>query len=119
MARLPRCGWITACRLDSTVVGVLLPGLVSQCARSRFGVASVGFASRHPLACVPRMCADASTLSIPADTDLKPGDGFRDCPDCPLMAVVPSGVFDMGAERTSLMRDGSRRPRLAQCVASV
>ena len=58
------------------------------------------------LACVLTPVLSAS----PADKDLKPGDSFRDCPDCPLMVVVPSGAFDMGAERTSLMRDGSLRP---------
>lgn len=46
----------------------------------------------------------------PADPAMTPGDSFRDCLDCPLMVVVPSGAFDMGEERTSLMRDGSLRP---------
>ena len=58
------------------------------------------------LACVLTPALSAS----PADTGLKPGDSFRDCPDCPLMVVVPSGAFDMGAEQTTLMRDGSLRP---------
>ena len=34
---------------------------------------------------------------------VKPGDEFRDCEDCPLMVVVPAGSFTMGsteAERT-------------------
>jgi len=26
----------------------------------------------------------------------KPGDTFKDCPDCPEMVVVPAGAFDMG-----------------------
>ena len=63
------------------------------------------------LASLSLVCLLAQPLSAsPADTVLKPGDSFRDCPDCPLMVVVPSGAFDMGAERTSLMRDGSLRP---------
>ena len=52
----------------------------------------------------------ATPSASPADRDLKPGDSFRDCPDCPLMVVVPSGAFHMGAEQTTLMRDGSLRP---------
>ena len=68
--------------------------------------------------CLPAQLALLSLAGVltpalsasPADTGLKPGDSFRDCPDCPLMVVVPSGAFDMGAERTSLMRDGSLRP---------
>jgi formylglycine-generating enzyme required for sulfatase activity len=56
-------------------------------------------------------CVLTPTLAAsPADSGLKPGDSFRDCPDCPLLVVVPSGEFDMGAEQTSLMRDGSLRP---------
>jgi formylglycine-generating enzyme required for sulfatase activity len=30
-------------------------------------------------------------------TGTKPGDIFRDCPDCPEMVVVPAGSFDMGS----------------------
>ena len=63
------------------------------------------------LALLSLACVLTPTLAAsPVDTDLKPGDSFRDCPDCPLMLVVPSGAFDMGVERTSLMRDGSLRP---------
>jgi len=40
--------------------------------------------------------------AIPPRTDAgptaaKPGDVFRDCPDCPEMVVVPAGDFDMGS----------------------
>ena len=63
------------------------------------------------LALLSFACLLTTTLSAsPTDTALKPGDSFRDCPDCPLMVVVPPGEFDMGEERTSLMRDGSLRP---------
>ena len=63
------------------------------------------------LALLSLACVLTPTLSAsPVDTDLKPGESFRDCPDCPLMVVVPSGIFDMGAEQTTLMRDGRLRP---------
>jgi hypothetical protein len=32
---------------------------------------------------------------------LKPGDSFRDCPDCPEMVVVPAGEFTMGSEQSN------------------
>ncbi|HZE82760.1 MAG TPA: formylglycine-generating enzyme family protein [Puia sp.] len=32
-----------------------------------------------------------------AQTNLKPGQTFKDCPDCPEMVVIPSGSFMMGA----------------------
>lgn len=33
----------------------------------------------------------------PAPQTLKPGDTFRDCPDCGELVVVPPGSFDMGS----------------------
>ena len=33
------------------------------------------------------------------------GRTFRDCPECPLMAVVPSGSFTMGSPREETGRD--------------
>ena len=37
----------------------------------------------------------------------KPGDTFKDCPDCPQMVVVPAGSFDMG----DLSGDGQKNQR--------
>ena len=34
---------------------------------------------------------------IQADNKTKPGNEFRDCPDCPVMIVVPAGEFNMGS----------------------
>lgn len=31
-----------------------------------------------------------------AESIMKPGKVFRDCPDCPEMVMIPSGSFDMG-----------------------
>jgi formylglycine-generating enzyme required for sulfatase activity len=42
----------------------------------------------------------------------QPGDEFRDCPDCPLMVVVPAGDFTMGssdAERTWAIEQGASK----------
>jgi formylglycine-generating enzyme required for sulfatase activity len=37
------------------------------------------------------------TISSVAQTSLKPGLTFRDCPDCPEMVVIPSGKFTIGS----------------------
>ena len=83
---------------------------MSVCARSFWGginwVCFTAQLTSLSLACLLTATPSAS----PADTGLNPGDSFRDCPDCPLMVVVPSGAFDMGAEQATLMRDGSLRP---------
>ena len=36
----------------------------------------------------------------------KPGDTFRDCPECPEMVVVPAGEFRNGVAR---QREGTER----------
>lgn len=38
---------------------------------------------------------DTSTITGSSSTE----DTFRDCPECPLMAVIPAGSFDMGSDR--------------------
>lgn len=38
----------------------------------------------------------AQTGSVPG----APGEGFRDCTDCPEMVVIPPGSFMMGSEVT-------------------
>lgn len=37
----------------------------------------------------------------PADSVRADGDTLRDCPECPLMAVIPAGSFTMGSEHRS------------------
>jgi formylglycine-generating enzyme required for sulfatase activity len=46
---------------------------------------------------------------------LKPGDAFRDCPDCGELVVVPAGSFDMGS--TSEFEDPVHRVTIAKPFA--
>ncbi len=53
------------------------------------------------------------TMPVPQDNPAvevspmapKPGDTFRDCPDCPEMVVIPNGSFTMGSPKTEQGRD--------------
>jgi formylglycine-generating enzyme required for sulfatase activity len=42
---------------------------------------------------------------------LKPGDSFKDCPDCPEMVVVPAGKFRMGSPPDEEGRDENEGPQ--------
>ena len=42
---------------------------------------------------------------------LKPGDSFKDCPDCPEMVVVPAGSFLMGSPPDEAGRNGNEGPQ--------
>jgi len=33
-----------------------------------------------------------------AEDEMKPGREFRDCPECPLMVILPAGAFNMGSD---------------------
>ena len=44
-----------------------------------------------------QIAALALLLGAVAGDQLKPGDTFRDCEDCPVMVVVPAGSFMMGS----------------------
>jgi formylglycine-generating enzyme required for sulfatase activity len=41
----------------------------------------------------------------------KPGERFRDCPQCPEMVVIPNGTFRMGSDQLDAMRGGEMRSR--------
>jgi formylglycine-generating enzyme required for sulfatase activity len=44
----------------------------------------------------------AKALSEPEECGLKPKDTFKECENCPEMAVVPAGEFMMGSSRTDI-----------------
>ncbi len=48
---------------------------------------------------------------------LKPGTVFRDCPECPELVVVPSGLFIMGSNGTRKTEKPARRVNIAKPFA--
>jgi len=42
---------------------------------------------------------------------LEPGDEFSDCPDCPVMVVVPAGMFTMGSPTSENLRADDEGPQ--------
>ena len=46
---------------------------------------------------LPAVMLGLLTASAPAQDQLKPGEYFRDCDNCPWMVVVPAGSFRMGS----------------------
>ena len=42
---------------------------------------------------------------------MNPGEEFRDCPDCPLMVVVPGGTFTMGSPDSEEGRHSNEGPQ--------
>ena len=63
------------------------------------------------LACFSHIVA-LITISSIAQTSLKPGMTFRDCPDCPEMVVIPAGSFTMGSPKSEVEHDASSEIRL-------
>lgn len=47
----------------------------------------------------------------------KPGESFRDCPDCPEMVIVPAGSFTMGSPPDEPGRDKDEGPQRKVTIA--
>ncbi len=55
------------------------------------------------------LVAVAVSATASAQDHLKPGETFRDCPECPEMVVIPAGTFTMGSpesEKGRFQREG-------------
>ena len=50
-------------------------------------------------------------VSSPAVADLKPGETFNECADCPEMVVIPAGNFLMGSPDSDKLRDDDEAPQ--------
>src|SRR4051812_28905464 len=59
------------------------------------------------------LCAPApaqTPLSAAQERELKPGNVFRECGDCPEMVVIPAGAFQMGSPESEKDRLDNESP---------
>ena len=59
----------------------------------------------------PRGVNVTAALQHIDDLTLRPGKSFRDCPDCPLMMVVPAAAYWQGSSDDSELALGIEKPR--------
>ncbi len=57
------------------------------------------------------LVAAAVSATASAQDSLKPGETFRDCAECPEMAVIPAGSFTMGSPASEEGREDDEGPR--------
>src|SRR5262249_5653866 len=62
-------------------------------------------------------CKDTSARVGDNERCLKPGDSFKDCPDCPEMVVVPAGQFMMGSPPGEAQRGFNEDPQHLVTIA--
>ena len=63
--------------------------------------------------CIPGLIIAEILIAFPASAQkkLKPGQSFRDCPDCPEMVVIPGGTFTIGSPETEPGRTATEGPQ--------
>jgi formylglycine-generating enzyme required for sulfatase activity len=84
-----------------------------QCQRKSGSLATAMLEAKPPPKAAPP-CAGVETQVGNETRCLKPGDSFRECPECPEMVVIPAGSFVMGSptdevERRSNGAEGPQR----------
>jgi len=67
----------------------------------------------------PFRCEDVEVVVGNDKRCLKPGsgEGFKDCPDCPEMVVVPAGAFTMGSPDSEKNRSDNEGPQRKVTIA--
>jgi formylglycine-generating enzyme required for sulfatase activity len=99
-------------RQMASVVGVLILGIG----------AGLAWSNRDYLKVRAVMLAEMvwpRVLTADAEHALKPGEGFKECADCPEMVVVPAGEFMMGSPATEAGRRDSESPLHQVTIATV
>lgn len=64
-----------------------------------------------PLPSATRAPAPAPPPPAPRPSQARPGQRFRDCPECPEMVVIPPGRFVMGSPATERWRETDEGPQ--------
>ena len=57
------------------------------------------------------LCSAITSIKTSAQIKPKPGDTFKDCPDCPVMVALPPGTFTMGTPENELGRSDIEGPQ--------
>ncbi len=65
----------------------------------------------------PQKAQAQNKNSLSANTKLKVGDVFRDCPECPELVVVPAGLFIMGSNGKRKTEKPARRVNVSKPFA--
>lgn len=64
-----------------------------------------------PQALLAMICLFAGGANQAVARDFKPGAAFQDCPNCPLMVVLPPGEYTMGSPASEQERTNSEEPQ--------
>jgi formylglycine-generating enzyme required for sulfatase activity len=72
--------------------------------------ALLGALCQHTTTAVP-VSSNQSDVTKTVATVFRPGQTFRDCPDCPEMVVIPAGSFMMGSPASELGRYDGEEPQ--------
>ena len=76
-------------------------------------VVSIWLLSSASAAETPAACLPVSVAQSSAKPCITPGsgEGFKDCPDCPEMVVIPAGSFTMGSPESEEGRSDKESPQ--------
>jgi formylglycine-generating enzyme required for sulfatase activity len=97
-----------------TIVTATILGLDPQNLTVGAAVEAGGPTGSHPDECIGTVLLpsrSAALLSEAEECALKPGDVFKECANCPQMAVVPAGGFVMGSPEDEAERGTDEGPQ--------
>jgi formylglycine-generating enzyme required for sulfatase activity len=95
--------------------GVALLGAISVCF-AQSGMSGPGTVPQQTTT-APTPQTGKPPLSAAQERALKPGSTFSECQNCPVMVVVPAGVFTMGSPISEAERSQDESPQHAVTIA--
>ena len=93
-------------------LGVALLGALSVCF-AQSGMSGPGTVPQQTTT-TPTPQTAKPPLSVAQERALKPGNTFSECQNCPVMVVVPAGVFTMGSPTSEAERSQDESPANTQ-----
>ena len=85
--------------MSAAAAGAALLGSTASAEAAEGSARAAAIDHRPPTSSPPQ------ALTVEQERALKPGDGFRECPACPEMVVIPKGGFLMGSAKGEGDRD--------------